>query len=433
MKGFQSFSALSLLLVFVLWGGWLHCSVVADHHDLGCRTFRFPKPVDGFALQGHVIKNISVNMETDDVRFECRVLCGGESTCVSINIGPPGNDGVSLCQLSNSDHIRHPDDLKPHEGFLYWATQNPCNSDPCLHNATCLSGFTDKGYVCLCQAGYTGEYCEPALYNFTTLGASGKNGPDSNAGYVRTGLQDVQVRDGKQNWRVPFTGRFRVEACGASGGQGSYGRAGGKGAKVNGYVTLAKGAKLVVLVGQRGYSQSQYHSGSGGGGTFVVYFSGSPFLVAGGGGGGTFQDGFPGNDHVNGSGTNGAGSNGDGGFVCEHSDPSFLPDSGSGAGIHGNGGCFESGKSCGKILCDKGGQSFIDGGQGGEQSNCPGGFGGGGACGTFPGGGGGYSGGGVDANTAGGGGGSFVDVVTLSIIKGGCNEGDGYVSFITVD
>ncbi|XP_078352326.1 ficolin-2-like [Oculina patagonica] len=109
-------------------------------------------------------------MGIDDVRFECRVLCGAESTCVSINIGLHSSDGVSLCQLSNSDHIRHPDDLKPQEGFLYWATKNQCNSDPCLHNATCLNGFTDKRYICLCQAGYTGEHCETEIDECTTRG-----------------------------------------------------------------------------------------------------------------------------------------------------------------------------------------------------------------------------------------------------------------------
>ena len=90
---------------------------------LGCRTLRFVKPVDGFALQGHVIENISLNMPFDEVRFECRSLCGMESTCVSINIGLPANDSVSLCQLSNSDHMRHREHLKPQEGFLYWATR----------------------------------------------------------------------------------------------------------------------------------------------------------------------------------------------------------------------------------------------------------------------------------------------------------------------
>lgn len=273
-----------------------------------------------------------------------------------------------------------------------------------------------------------------ALYNFTTLGATGSDGPDSNAGYSGTGLQNIQIKDGKQEWSVPFTGRFRVEACGASGGKGFNGAEGGRGAKVSGNVTLTKGERLIVLVGQRGSSQYDSHPGSGGGGTFLISQVG-PLLVAGGGGGGALKDGLLGNDKQNGSGI-GAGSHGLGGFVCKHSDPSGYPrkpNSGSGAGINGSGGCFDEG-SCTRKNCTRGGQSFTEGGEGGEAPNCNGGFGGGGACTDYnPGGGGGYSGGGVDDNTAGGGGGSFVDGGTWNIIKGGCDEGDGYVSFISED
>ena len=269
-----------------------------------------------------------------------------------------------------------------------------------------------------------------ALYNFTTLGATGSDGPDSNAGYSGTGLQDIEVKDGKQEWIVPFTGRFRVEACGACGGKGSNGMEGGRGAKVSGNVWLTKGEKLIVLVGQRGSSLP--HTGSGGGGTFVNSEAGL-LLVAGGGGGGALQNGLHGHDKQNGSGI-GAGSYGSGGRVCITSGPNFkAPDSGSGAGINGSGGCFDV-KPCTRNACDKGGQSFTKGGNGGKEQNCPGGFGGGGACvARNPGGGGGYSGGGVDDFRAGGGGGSFVDVVTWSVIAGGCHEGDGYVSFISED
>ena len=269
-----------------------------------------------------------------------------------------------------------------------------------------------------------------ALYNFTTLGATGRDGPDSNAGYSGTGLQDIQVKDGKQEWVVPFTGRFRVEACGASGGKGSKGNEGGRGAKVSSNVGLTKGEKLIVLVGQRGSSQS--HTGSGGGGTFVISQAG-PLLVAGGGGGGALKNGLPGNDKQNGSGI-GAGSHGSGGRVCVKSGDAKTPDSGSGAGINGSGGCLDGAPKCTRRDCVKGGQSFTGGGKGGKEQNCHGGFGGGGACTvSFPGGGGGYSGGGVDFNEAGGGGGSYVDNVTWSVITEGCHEGDGYVSFISED
>lgn len=233
---------------------------------------------------------------------------------------------------------------------------------------------------------------------------------------------------------MPFGGRFRVEACGASGGEGYNGSEGGRGAKVSGNVLLKKGEKLIVLVGQRGSSGSDSYPGSGGGGTFVFSQVG-PLLVAGGGGGGASQSGFPGNDKQNGSGV-GAGSYGLGGLICRQSGSlAFPPNSGSGAGINGSGGCFD-GEPCTRTTCDQGGQSYTEGGKGGQQHNCDGGFGGGGACTDYtPGGGGGYSGGGVEHNNAGGGGGSFVDAcVTNSVIKGGgCDEGDGYVSFISAD
>lgn len=63
-----------------------------------------------------------------------------ESTCVSINIGPPINDQV-MCQLSDSDNTRHPEDLKPQEGFMYRGTEvrnsNPGHGSSMLLFALC--------------------------------------------------------------------------------------------------------------------------------------------------------------------------------------------------------------------------------------------------------------------------------------------------------
>ena len=121
-------------------------------------------------------------------------------------------------------------------------------------------------------------------YNFTTLGATGKNGPVSAAGYNSTLLKEVKVTNGVQEWQVPITGKCHVEACGASGGDGILPKKGNKGAKVCGVITLLKGEKLAILVGQKGSTQDGSHPGSGGGGTFVYR---SPYqhkfiLVAGG-------------------------------------------------------------------------------------------------------------------------------------------------------
>ena len=43
---------------------------------------------------------------------------------------------------------------------MFSCHQNPCFSNPCLHDSICRNGYTDKQYLCECQAGYTGEQCE---------------------------------------------------------------------------------------------------------------------------------------------------------------------------------------------------------------------------------------------------------------------------------
>ena len=47
--------------------------------------------------------------------------------------------------------------------FVYlfvFLCQSNCITNPCKNNATCQSGFTDKGYRCLCSAGFKGQTCD---------------------------------------------------------------------------------------------------------------------------------------------------------------------------------------------------------------------------------------------------------------------------------
>ena len=44
--------------------------------------------------------------------------------------------------------------------------QSNCVQNPCKNNATCQSGFTKKGYRCLCTAGFEGPICERGKHNF---------------------------------------------------------------------------------------------------------------------------------------------------------------------------------------------------------------------------------------------------------------------------
>ena len=276
------------------------------------------------------------------------------------------------------------------------------------------------------------SFCTIDIYfHFTTLGATGRLGPNNNLLYQGTSLEGTVVENGMQTWNVPMTAHYHVELCGASGAEHNFFKTkGGIGAKVQGTVHLQKGTELTVLVGQYG------EGGGGGGGTFVVFaVDGSPLAVAGGGGSADYVDGDHGQAGY--SGSVNPGQPGKGGNVCV-SKASFdtLVGIGGGGGLVTNGRCF-AGSKCNKPCIENdGGKSFKAGGEGGysteKQSRCAGGFGGGGNCG----GGGGYCGGGVqvDGKSASlpfhaGGGGSFVPNANWSVVSGGCSSGDGFATF----
>ena len=84
-----------------------------------CRSLKFATPSVGYALEGHVIKNISLSV---GMGHTCKERCAMERTCVSFNIGPPINNKV-LCQLSDSDRSLHPGHLKGRKSFTYRDTE----------------------------------------------------------------------------------------------------------------------------------------------------------------------------------------------------------------------------------------------------------------------------------------------------------------------
>ena len=82
----------------------------------------FLKSFEGQAFQRHVFKEIYLTMGIEPYS-DCKNRCLMENSCVSVNIGPPDKNGLRVCQLSDSDHTQHPGDLKPQEGYLYWASK----------------------------------------------------------------------------------------------------------------------------------------------------------------------------------------------------------------------------------------------------------------------------------------------------------------------
>ncbi|CAH3159142.1 unnamed protein product [Pocillopora meandrina] len=111
----------------------------------------------------------------------CELLCYLNDNCVSLNFKkyPDNNEAVHICELNNATHLTYDSDLKTDTKFSYliyysvfippsffrhlifFLLQNACDkSSYCQNNATCQSGFTLKGYRCLCPPGFNGERCE---------------------------------------------------------------------------------------------------------------------------------------------------------------------------------------------------------------------------------------------------------------------------------
>ena len=244
-------------------------------------------------------------------------------------------------------------------------------------------------------------------YTFTNAGANGATGPNQaqiDAAYTGTDLQgNVISAGGIQEWTVPVTGTYTIEAWGAEGGKSNNGtNNGGKGTQMKGDFILTAGDKLKILVGQQGGQNNgmENYGGGGGGGSYVTYSNNTPLIVAGGGGGAAITgngniDAVTGTSGQTGVGSDGGsgGTNGNGGVGGEYGD--------GGAGLIGDGASGIHDNLSGAP------ESFTNGGVGQDvdNTNCcggVGGFGGGSAGQGGAGGGGGYSGGGGGGGPPGG-------------------------------
>ena len=85
-----------------------------------CRRTEFNHHLKDRALRGHVFKAIFV--EDEEL---CRLNCYLENNCISYNFVKNKN----LCELSDSDHRQHPEDLQLMNGFIYGASKVKYISD----------------------------------------------------------------------------------------------------------------------------------------------------------------------------------------------------------------------------------------------------------------------------------------------------------------
>lgn len=69
-------------------------------------------------LSGHVTNRFFASDEN-----MCQLYCLGNRFCVSFNFGPPLQGTQRDCEISNSDHVRHPQDMVSRDGYDYYSLE----------------------------------------------------------------------------------------------------------------------------------------------------------------------------------------------------------------------------------------------------------------------------------------------------------------------
>ena len=132
-----------------------------------------------------------------------------------------------------------------------------------------------------------------STYTFTNCGATGRSGPtQSQVTSTYTSGNSLYngvtiITQGVQQWTVPVSATYTIEAWGAKGGGVA---AGGLGARIKGEFQLVEDDVIKIVVGQQGGLAGSDNTSSGGGGTYVIkspYNSNASILVIAGGGGGS--------------------------------------------------------------------------------------------------------------------------------------------------
>jgi hypothetical protein len=326
------------------------------------------------------------------------------------------------------------------------------------------------------QSVYVNQNTSSALYSFTSFtftnaGAVGRQGPtyqqltssySASANWVTTPSFFTASIRGIQQWTVPETATYRVEAAGAAGGSNpSISFNGGYGALVITDVILTQGQKINIVIGQKGGNRytgsgaSPYNGGSGGGGTFMYDSASLSYYVAVGGGGGAAGNAtnlYSNQATASGKYNTTSGSSvvitlpvtasggwgGRGGYITNRT-PTPILYGGPGAGVNSSGSAANGGQGLSRV------NNWL-GGTTGSTSNIngvEGGFGGGGGAVDgdasadansigWAGGGGGYSGGACGGNSGqsnssyAGGGGTYYSGTIVSG-SNNTNQSNGYI------
>ncbi|XP_044165430.1 neurogenic locus notch homolog protein 1-like [Acropora millepora] len=127
-----------------------------------CRQLLFPSDV----FKNKRLTNHSITTQNVSDLDLCELHCYHEPNCVSINFKViPDSEGLHECELNNATHRSHEIDLQNNDGYVYRGAEmrnfvSGCDRAVCENGGTCQSGFTERGYHCVCPQGFTSDHCE---------------------------------------------------------------------------------------------------------------------------------------------------------------------------------------------------------------------------------------------------------------------------------
>ncbi|XP_068733688.1 protein kinase C-binding protein NELL2-like isoform X1 [Montipora capricornis] len=153
---------LYLYAAFLLFG----FNVVSTCPDGDCRELAFPEFF--FFADKRLVNNSIESLQVNDFDM-CQLRCYQNPNCVSINFNfNQESQGNHNCELNNATHKSHEDELDANTGYAYHGTLNACDKVYCANGGTCQSGFTEKGYRCLCRLGFTSAHCKKDINECST-------------------------------------------------------------------------------------------------------------------------------------------------------------------------------------------------------------------------------------------------------------------------
>ncbi|XP_031563984.1 neurogenic locus notch homolog protein 1-like isoform X2 [Actinia tenebrosa] len=118
----------------------------------GCKEMDFKVTLQGKTLANHVFKTVRA---TNDAH--CESQCFLDDRCISYGFGTSASGENYRCELSDSDHFMHPDDIVDRPGVIYRSAQNTCT---CKGKQYCKYDFITNTGLCLCYPGFTGTNCD---------------------------------------------------------------------------------------------------------------------------------------------------------------------------------------------------------------------------------------------------------------------------------